>query len=117
MATLQSNTFTVELNKGSENISRAARRLIFNADVLKAAKVCTGDVVILSNGDMSTTVRFSYSLIVFLFLLWGDIFALTFIIFEQGKFAVGVVWPSLDLPQTSEFRMSNIETQLSSHCI
>ena len=62
MATLQSNTFTVELNEGSENISRAARRLIFNSDFLKAAKICTGDIVILSNGDdMSSTVRFLFT--------------------------------------------------------
>ena len=56
MATLQSNTFTVELNEGSENILRAARRLIFNSDFLKAAKICTGDIVILSNGGMSSTL-------------------------------------------------------------
>ena len=61
MATLQSSTFTVELNKDSENISRAARRLIFNADLLKAAKLYTGDIVILSNGDMSSTVRFLFT--------------------------------------------------------
>lgn len=61
MAALQSSTFTVELNEDSENILRAARRLIFNADYLKAAKLCTGDIVVLSNGDMSSTVRF-YSL-------------------------------------------------------
>jgi hypothetical protein len=48
---------TVELNKDSENISRAARRLIVNTEFLKAAKLCTGDVVVLSNGDMSRTVR------------------------------------------------------------
>lgn len=48
---------TVELNKDSENIWRAARRLILNTETLKAAKLCTGDVVVLSNGDMSRTVR------------------------------------------------------------
>ena len=51
--------FTVELNVDSDEntLPRAARRLIFNADFLKAAKLCTGDTVILSsvNGD---TVRF-----------------------------------------------------------
>lgn len=51
--------FTVELNVDSDENTppRAARRLIFNADFLKAAKLCTGDTVILSsvNGD---TVRF-----------------------------------------------------------
>lgn len=53
METLQTSTFTVELNQDST--SRAARRLIFNSDVLKAAKLYTGDVVILSNGDMTTS--------------------------------------------------------------
>ena len=57
MAALQSSTFTVELNEGSENISRAARRIIFNSDFLKAAKICTGDIVILSSEDMCSTVR------------------------------------------------------------
>ena len=61
MATLQSSTFTVEVNEGSENISRAARRIIFNSDFLKAAKICTGDIVILSSEDMSSTVRFFFA--------------------------------------------------------
>ena len=61
MATLQSSTFTVEVNEGSENISRAARRIIFNSDFLKAAKICTGDIVILSSEDMSSTVRFFFT--------------------------------------------------------
>ena len=61
MATVESSTFTVELNEGSENITRAARRVIFNSDLLKAAKMSTGDIVILSNGDMTSTVRFLFS--------------------------------------------------------
>jgi len=46
-------TFTVELNDNSEHIPRAARRVIFNHDFLKAAKLCTGDVVALSSGENS----------------------------------------------------------------
>lgn len=48
-----SRTFTVQLNDNSEHIPRAARRVIFNPDFLKAAKLCTGDVVALSSGENS----------------------------------------------------------------
>ncbi|KIM36568.1 hypothetical protein M413DRAFT_449106 [Hebeloma cylindrosporum] len=66
-----SRTFTVQLNDNSEHIPRAARRVIFNPDFLKAAKLCTGDVVALSSEENSA----------------------------KKKFAVGVVWPSLDISQ------------------
>jgi hypothetical protein len=56
-AMAEASTFTVELNEGSEDTSRAARRLILNSDYLKAARLCTGDIVILSNGD----VRFPFT--------------------------------------------------------
>ncbi|KDR77600.1 hypothetical protein GALMADRAFT_245748 [Galerina marginata CBS 339.88] len=74
MASVMSKTFKVEVNEGSEYIPRAGRRLIFNADFLKAAKLCTGDVVALSSVDNSGSGK---------------------------KFGVGVVWPSLDLSQES----------------
>jgi len=48
-----SRTFTVQLNDNSEHIPRAARRVIFNSDFLKAAKLCTGDVVALSSAENS----------------------------------------------------------------
>lgn len=48
-----SRTFTVQLNDNSEHIPRAARRVIFNPDFLKAAKLCTGDVVALSSAENS----------------------------------------------------------------
>lgn len=50
MASISSKTFTVESDDTSEESSRAARRVIFHADVLKAAKICTGDIVALVNG-------------------------------------------------------------------
>ncbi|KAF8959182.1 P-loop containing nucleoside triphosphate hydrolase protein [Flammula alnicola] len=74
MASIMSKTFKVEVHEGSENIPRAARRLIFNSDFLKTAKLCTGDIVALSSGDNSGS---------------------------RKEFSVGVVWPSLDLSQES----------------
>ncbi|KAJ3515828.1 hypothetical protein NLJ89_g1506 [Agrocybe chaxingu] len=72
MTAIMSKTFTVKVNEGSENQPRAVRRVIFNSEFLKYAKLCTGDIVALSSGDSSASKK---------------------------DFAVGVVWPSLDLPQ------------------
>jgi AAA family ATPase len=52
-----SRTFAVQLNEDSEHIPRAARRVIFNSDFLKAAKLCTGDIVALSSDDNSGILR------------------------------------------------------------
>ena len=55
-------TVELRLNEGSENLSRASGKLLsIMTDFLKAAKICTGDIVILSNGDMSSTVRFLFT--------------------------------------------------------
>lgn len=51
MFDLSSKHFTVAFNESLDGVPRAARRLLFSADVLKAAKLCAGDVVALSNGD------------------------------------------------------------------
>jgi hypothetical protein len=48
MAAITSRTFTVKLSKCSE--PRAARRVIFNSDVLKVTKLSTGELVVLSGG-------------------------------------------------------------------
>ncbi|PPR06044.1 hypothetical protein CVT26_007490 [Gymnopilus dilepis] len=74
MTSLLSKTFKVEVNADSDYAPRAARRVILNSDFLKAAKLCTGDLVALSSVDNSGSTK---------------------------KFAVGVVWPSLELPQES----------------
>ncbi|TFK38925.1 P-loop containing nucleoside triphosphate hydrolase protein [Crucibulum laeve] len=74
MSTFSTKKFVVEFYEGLENPYRAARRVIFNSDVLKAAKLCTGDIVALSKGDISGSSK---------------------------EFAVGVVWPSLDLSPDS----------------
>lgn len=46
-----SKTFKIALHDGAENIPRSARRLVFNADFLKAARLCTGDIVALSSAE------------------------------------------------------------------
>ncbi|KAF9034353.1 AAA family ATPase [Panaeolus papilionaceus] len=72
MSTLGAKIFTVESNQNSDDAPRAARRLIFNADILKAFKLCTGDTVALSSTEHPN---------------------------GKKKFAVGIVWPSVGLPQ------------------
>ncbi|OCH87928.1 AAA family ATPase [Obba rivulosa] len=72
MASISSRTFTVRAAHGSEAVARAARRVIVNAELLKGARLCAGDVVALSAADTHTKA-----------------------------FAVGIVWPSLELSQDS----------------
>ena len=51
---MASKTFTVRLSTSSE--PRAARRVLFNSDILKAAKLSTGELVALSGGVASDAV-------------------------------------------------------------
>lgn len=44
-------TFVVAVADGSDPVSRASRRVIVHADVLKAAKLLAGDVLALSEAD------------------------------------------------------------------
>ncbi|KAG6853114.1 hypothetical protein C0991_006804 [Blastosporella zonata] len=74
MASISSRTYVVESDDSPGPSSRAARRVIFHADVLKAAKLCTGDIVALTSGDPTST---------------------------RKEFAVGIAWPSLEIPQDS----------------
>ncbi|KAI0632362.1 AAA family ATPase [Trametes polyzona] len=71
MSLLATRKFTVETFSPTEPDSRATRRVIVNADILKQAKVYAGDVVGLSSVD------------------------------SHKLFAVGVAWPSSDLSQDS----------------
>ncbi|KAH9850128.1 AAA family ATPase [Lenzites betulinus] len=71
MSLLATRKFTVEAAESSEGVSRTARRVVINAEVLKQAKVYAGDVVGLSASD------------------------------SHKAFAVGVAWPSPDLSQNS----------------
>ncbi|KAF8650108.1 hypothetical protein AX16_005408 [Volvariella volvacea WC 439] len=74
MATnVHNKRFIAGIAEFSENTFRTARRVILNADVIKAAKLCTGDVVIISK--------------------WSNA--------ENKAFAAGIVWPFADLPQES----------------
>ncbi|EMD39468.1 hypothetical protein CERSUDRAFT_111775 [Gelatoporia subvermispora B] len=72
MASISSRTFTVQAAHGSETVARAARRVIVNAEILKGARLCAGDVVALSAAGAQTKA-----------------------------FAVGIAWPSLELSQDS----------------
>ncbi|KAF5374178.1 hypothetical protein D9615_008879 [Tricholomella constricta] len=76
MAAILSRKFTVESDDSAGHVARAARRVIFNPDVLKSAKLCTGDIIALSNGD-------------------GAI--------SRKDYAVGIAWPSLEMSQDSVF--------------
>ncbi|KAG6917166.1 hypothetical protein DXG01_003602 [Tephrocybe rancida] len=57
MASIASKTFTVETYDLLEHSSRAARRVILHADVLKTAKLCTGDIVALCSGASTSTLK------------------------------------------------------------
>ncbi|KAG7097206.1 hypothetical protein E1B28_004577 [Marasmius oreades] len=64
---ISTRKFTVAVH--SEGSSRAARRVLFNADLVKTLKLTTGDAVVISGSD------------------------------DFAIFAVGVVWPSLEQGQ------------------
>jgi AAA family ATPase len=51
MSSITSRVFTVESDGAVEYAPRAARRLIFHADVLKSTKLCAGDIVAISSGS------------------------------------------------------------------
>jgi AAA family ATPase len=51
MSLLSSKRFVVKVADSSEETARTSRRLIVNADIVKAAKLCTGDVIALSDYD------------------------------------------------------------------
>ena len=53
MAALATRKFTVEVVNESEPISRASRRVIINANILKQANLYAGDVVAISSPDVS----------------------------------------------------------------
>jgi AAA family ATPase len=51
MAFVWSKTFVVQVADSSEYTPRASRRLIINADIVKAAKLCAGDIIALWDHD------------------------------------------------------------------
>ncbi|KAI1789928.1 AAA family ATPase [Ganoderma leucocontextum] len=71
MTAFASKKFTVDVSNPTEPISRASRRVIINSELLKQAKVYAGDAVALSCVE------------------------------SPKKFAIGVAWPSPDVPQDS----------------
>lgn len=74
MSSLSSRPFTVFLAEPAE-ARRGGRRVIIHADVLKAAKICAGDVLALSPLDPPAGAKTAFS--------------------------VGVAWPSFDCSQDS----------------
>jgi len=83
--------FTAELNQSSEHLPRAARRIVVNSEFLKASKLSTGDLVALSSvetsGSRNLQVNSYYAL-----------YPSSKLSLRQ-KYAVGVIWPSLDIAQ------------------
>lgn len=66
---MSSAKFTVSVQEqSSSSAPRIARRVVFNADVLKSLKLITGDVVAVSKSEG----------------------------LSKEAFAVGIVWPSLE---------------------
>ena len=56
MSSISSRWFKIESDGALEYAPRAARRLIFNAEVLKSTKLCAGDIVAISNGTVPLKV-------------------------------------------------------------
>ncbi|KII87583.1 hypothetical protein PLICRDRAFT_690240 [Plicaturopsis crispa FD-325 SS-3] len=71
MASLSATKFVVGLAEFSDEAPRSTRRVILNADTLKACRICAGDLVILTNRDKIKDIK--------------------------SEFAVGCAWPSLDV--------------------
>jgi AAA family ATPase len=59
MSSLTSKRFVVRLADSSESTPRASRRLIINANIAKAAKLCAGDVIALSDCDNAEDTKVS----------------------------------------------------------
>ncbi|KAI0927661.1 hypothetical protein AcV5_008138 [Taiwanofungus camphoratus] len=79
MTSISSRPFSVGLADASDVASRAARRVIVNAETLKGAKVCAGDLLSLSAAGS-----------------------------QKKAFAVGVAWPSLDISPDSVLVSSSL---------
>ncbi|KAF9014894.1 AAA family ATPase [Cyathus striatus] len=87
MSSIRLKQFVVQLNDDSEfNTHRTARRLIFNSEFLKNAKLATGDIIAVAKEDNTNA--------------------------QLKKFAVGVVWPSLELPANGEFAPIQVSTSI-----
>lgn len=93
MSLLATRKFNVEAVESLESVSRAARRIIINADILKQAKVYAGDVVGLSSADSHKVPQ----------KLSDDRSRMheptDQACFSLQAFAVGVAWPSSELSQ------------------
>jgi hypothetical protein len=59
MSPISSKAFVVQVANAVDAQFRAARRVIFNADVLKAYNVFAGDIVVVLDTDSAVKVRVS----------------------------------------------------------
>lgn len=62
MSSISSRNFTVKVVDALETEPRAVRRVICNADILKVAKICAGDIVALSSGSTLPTGKVKITL-------------------------------------------------------
>ncbi|ETW82240.1 AAA ATPase [Heterobasidion irregulare TC 32-1] len=74
MSTISSKRFSVQAADPEDTEGRASRRIIVSSNALKGTKLCAGDPVVLSAAENS---------------LSHD---------QKRAYAVGILWPSLDLP-------------------
>jgi len=57
MNPISAKKFSIEISDSSECLARASRRIVINAEQLKAAKLFTGDIIAISPWDSSSKVR------------------------------------------------------------
>lgn len=92
---MSNQSFIVELSP-SDPLARATRRIIIHADVLKARRITAGDVLGLTRDDSDNTEKVS---------IGSPYTPLTVIevdkLCENQPFAIGVAWPSQEIPSDS----------------
>ncbi len=58
MAALANKKFVVEASDPSEPVSRASRRIVINAEILKQARVYAGDVIaVVSSESLKVSIQ------------------------------------------------------------
>ncbi|GJJ08821.1 hypothetical protein Clacol_003040 [Clathrus columnatus] len=90
--TLSTKKFRVSLAESSSSISRAAKRIVVNYEVLRNAKLAAGDVLRITASDSLTK--------------------------DDIPFAIGVAWPSQELDPSGNLYASFVQIiQVSSHLL
>lgn len=107
MASLSATKFVVGLAEFSDEAPRSTRRVILNADTLKACRICAGDLVVLSNRDKIKDIK-SASRAVICNLR---------VLISSQEFAVGCAWPSLDVEKDGEYPISSSYAEDTNHIL